>query len=130
MDDIAELEHVLLDTKDGVFSHPTDVRLAAASKLEGLQGLGVIGMYWCLRGAGAFTSDDSVAERLTEVHNREFKKYDSVLAEDFIERIAEEVLGRHPGYDEQLPENEYERIYSTFHGLFYPPMVMGRIDSC
>ena len=130
---IESLERILLDTKENPlqFVHPDQDRLVAARALEGrgLRALAVVGSYWMITGTFIDESCSELPRVLQDVWDREFKKYDHLLAEDLIFEIAKEVLGYSPREDEVIQEDKYESVYSCVHSIIQPQMIMGRMDT-
>ena len=130
---IKSLEGILLDTKESPlqFAHPDQDRLIAARALEGkgLRALAVVGSYWTITGTFIEESCPEIPRVLQDVWDREFKKYDHLLAEDLIFEIAKEVLGYAPREDEVISVERYESVYSCVHSIIQPQMIMGRMDT-
>lgn len=132
MSGVDSLERILLDTKDGSFEfvHPAQDRLIAARELEGkgLSALGVIGSYWMITGSFIEETCSEIPRVLQDVWRAESKKYAHLSSEDLIHEIAKDVLGYSPKDDDVLPDEKYEKIYSTAHCILQPAMIMGRMD--
>ena len=130
---IEELEKIIVG-EPGALSFPNNKeRINAVYELEkyGLQGLGVIGTYWMLQGHFDIKEASSeIEEVLNNVSNTIRNKYTQIKTnEEFIRKVAEEIIGYVPEDDKVLSENTYQKIYSTVHAVIFPAMLMGRIDS-
>lgn len=131
---VNELEAIILG-KPGSCAFPTnnEERISAVRELEkhGLRGLGVIGNYWMLKGHFEVKESSSEMENvLNDVWKKIHHNYGSIQTNsEFVRKVAEEIVGYLPSDDEVLPEQTYQKIYSTVHAVLFPAVMMGSVDS-
>lgn len=100
---------------------------ALGSDFDALQ---VISEYSRLRGCYQIQEPfPDLEDHLFEKWDQACRKFNGFRPDRFIHQLAYHYLEKYPGWREELPPKDYEKILQAFQLLVIPGLMVGRIDA-